>query len=184
MKILFLIGEELEDINLINEMLNILKNTEKGLLTDEEIKKLLARGYEYKDIAIFYRTNAQSRVVEEGILKANLPYKVVGSFYFYSRKEIKDLICYLRLIINPHDDISLRRVINVPKRGIGDKYINDLEQKAREKNISMFDAIDDNKGNIENLDNSVATLNSLFNVLKNKMDTKNNLLIIQNKTKI
>ena len=116
-------------------------------LVVEEIKKLLARGYEYKDIAIFYRTNAQSRVVEEGILKANLPYKVVGSFYFYSRKEIKDLICYLRLIINPHDDISLRRVINVPKRGIGDKYINDLEQKAREKNISMFDAIDDNKGN-------------------------------------
>ena len=116
-------------------------------LVVEEIKKLLARGYEYKDIAIFYRTNAQSRVVEEGILKANLPYKVVGSFYFYSRKEIKDLICYLRLIINPHDDISLRRVINVPKRGIGDKYISDLEQKAREKNISMFDAIDDNKGN-------------------------------------
>ena len=116
-------------------------------LVVEEIKKLLARGYEYKDIAIFYRTNAQSRVVEEGILKANLPYKVVGSFYFYSRKEIKDLICYLRLIINPHDDISLRRVINIPKRGIGDKYINDLEQKAREKNISMFDAIDDNKGN-------------------------------------
>ena len=80
------------------------------------------------------------------MLKANIPYKVVGSYYFYSRKEIKNLICYLRLIVNPHDDVSLRRVINVPKRGIGDKYINDLEQKAREKNISMFDAIDDAKG--------------------------------------
>ena len=115
-------------------------------LVVEEINKLYNKGYDYKDIAIFYRTNAQSRTVEEGMLKANIPYKVVGSYYFYSRKEIKNLICYLRLIVNPHDDVSLRRVINVPKRGIGDKYINDLEQKAREKNISMFDAIDDAKG--------------------------------------
>ena len=117
-------------------------------LVVEEINKLLNMGYDYKDIAIFYRTNAQSRVVEEGVLKANMPYKVVGSYYFYSRKEVKNLICYLRLIVNPHDDISLRRVINVPKRGIGDKYINDLEVKAREKNISMFDAIDDAKGKV------------------------------------
>ena len=115
-------------------------------LVAEEINKLIKEGYRYKDIAIFYRTNVQSRVVEEGILKANLPYKVVGSYYFYSRKEIKNLICYLRLIVNPHDDVSLRRVINVPKRGIGDKYVNDLETKARSLNISMFDAIDDSKG--------------------------------------
>ena len=115
-------------------------------LVVEEIKKLHNQGYDYKDIAIFYRTNAQSRTVEEGMLKANLPYKVVGSYYFYSRKEIKNLICYLRLIVNPHDDVSLRRVINVPKRGIGDKYISDLEEKSRKLNISMFDAIDDNKG--------------------------------------
>ena len=115
-------------------------------LVVEEIKKLHNQGYDYKDIAIFYRTNAQSRTVEEGMLKANLPYKVVGSYYFYSRKEIKNLICYLRLIVNPHDDVSLRRVINVPKRGIGDKYISDLEEKSLKLNISMFDAIDDNKG--------------------------------------
>ena len=115
-------------------------------LVVEEINKLHNQGYDYKDIAIFYRTNAQSRTVEEGMLKANLPYKVVGSYYFYSRKEIKNLICYLRLIVNPHDDVSLRRVINVPKRGIGEKYISDLEEKSRKLNISMFDAIDDNKG--------------------------------------
>jgi len=115
-------------------------------LVVEEINKLHNQGYDYKDVAIFYRTNAQSRTVEEGMLKANLPYKVVGSYYFYSRKEIKNLICYLRLIVNPHDDVSLRRVINVPKRGIGDKYISDLEEKSRKLNISMFDAIDDNKG--------------------------------------
>ena len=115
-------------------------------LVVEEINKLYNKGYDYKDMAIFYRTNAQSRIVEEGMLKANIPYKVVGSYYFYQRKEIKNLICYLRLIINPHDDVSLRRVINVPKRGIGDKYINDLDEKARKQNISMFDAIDDAKG--------------------------------------
>ena len=115
-------------------------------LVVEQINKLIDQGYDYKDIAIFYRTNAQSRVVEEGILKANLPYKVVGSYYFYSRKEIKNLICYLRLIVNPHDDVSLRRVINVPKRGIGDKYVSDLEIKAKNLNVSMFDAIDDSKG--------------------------------------
>lgn len=115
-------------------------------LVVEEINKLYNKGYDYKEIAIFYRTNAQSRIVEEGMLKANIPYKVVGSYYFYSRKEIKNLICYLRLIVNPYDDVSLRRVINVPKRGIGDKYINDLEEKARKLNVSMFDAIDDSKG--------------------------------------
>ncbi len=115
-------------------------------LVTDEIDRLVKLGYEYKDIAIFYRTNAQSRVVEEGILKKNYPYKVVGSYYFYSRKEIKNLICYLRLLINPHDDVSLRRVINVPKRGIGDKYIESLEKISRSKNVSLFDAIDDNKG--------------------------------------
>ena len=115
-------------------------------LVVEEINKLINQGYDYKDIAIFYRTNAQSRTVEEGILKANLPYKVVGNYYFYARKEIKNLICYLRVIANPHDDVSLRRIINVPKRGIGDKYLADLEKKSREKNISLFDAIEDAKG--------------------------------------
>lgn len=118
---------------------------EISLVTDE-IDRLINLGYEYKDIAIFYRTNAQARVVEEGILKKNLPYRVVGSYYFYSRKEIKNLICYLRLLLNPHDDVSLRRVINVPKRGLGDKYIENLEKISREKNISLFDAISDAKG--------------------------------------
>lgn len=75
-------------------------------------------------------------------LKANVPYKVVGSYYFYSRKEIKDLICYLRLILNNNDEISLRRIINVPKRGIGPSTIQKLENVAKEKNISIFEAIE------------------------------------------
>ena len=107
----------------------------------EEIKKLLNSGYHYQDIAILYRTNAQSRTLEEGMLKANYPYKVVGSYYFYKRKEIKDLLSYLRLISNHADDVSLTRVINVPKRGIGSKSIEDLERLAREQNTSMFEVL-------------------------------------------
>lgn len=108
----------------------------------DEIKKLLDDGYDYKDIAILYRTNAQSRILEEGILSKNYPYKVVGSYYFYKRKEVKDLISYLRLISNTHDDVSLSRVINVPKRGIGNKSIEELEQRAESNNTSMFEALE------------------------------------------
>lgn len=114
-------------------------------LVVEQINQLLKEGYKKKDIAVFYRTNAQARVVEEQFLKANLPYKVVGSYYFYSRKEIKDLICYLRLILNPHDEISLRRVINVPKRKIGASSISNLEQLAHNRNCSMFDCLEKGK---------------------------------------
>lgn len=110
----------------------------------EEIRHLIDNGYNKKDIAVFYRTNAQARVIEEMFLKANIPYKVVGSYYFYSRKEIKDLICYLRLVLNPHDEISLRRVINVPKRKIGASTVSAIETEAKINNISLFDAI--NKG--------------------------------------
>lgn len=111
----------------------------------DEIKKLLSEGYQKNDIAVLYRTNAQSRLVEEMFLKANIPYKVVGSYYFYSRKEIKDLLCYLRLILNNDDEISLRRVINVPKRGIGTSTIAKLEAEAKDKGISMFQAISKGK---------------------------------------
>ena len=106
-----------------------------------EINKLLNDGYSYNDFAILYRTNAQSRAVEDGILKMNWPYRVVGSYYFYKRKEIKDLLCYLRLISNHNDDVSLERVINVPKRGIGDTSINNIRALANENNTSMFEAL-------------------------------------------
>ena len=107
-------------------------------LVVDEIKKLLDEGYDYNDFAILYRTNAQSRNVEDAILKVNWPYRVVGSYYFYKRKEIKDLLCYLRLISNHQDDVSLERVINVPKRGIGDTSINNLRSLARDNNECMF----------------------------------------------
>ena len=109
------------------------------------IKELLSKGIEYKDIAVLYRTNAQSRVVEEAMLKENLPYRVVGSFYFYSRKEIKDLIAYLRLIHNEKDNVSLLRVINTPKRGIGLKTLENLTAKADENNTSIYEVITSGK---------------------------------------
>ena len=110
-----------------------------------KIKELTNRNVEYKDIAVLYRTNAQSRVLEEEMLKENMPYRVVGSFYFYSRKEIKDLIAYLRLIHNYKDNVSLLRVINTPKRGIGLKTIENLTRKADEAGISIYEAITSGK---------------------------------------
>ena len=110
-----------------------------------KIKELTKENIPYSDIAILYRTNAQSRVFEQEMLKQNIPFRIVGSFYFYSRKEIKDLLSYLRLVLNPHDDVSLLRVINSPKRGIGLKTISDLEQIANNSNVSMYDAITEGK---------------------------------------
>lgn len=114
-------------------------------LVIDEVKKLLDSGKSKKDIGILYRTNAQARLVEEQFLKANISYKVVGSYYFYQRKEIKDLLCYLKLILNNNDEISLRRVINVPKRGIGEATLKKLEEEARSNNTSMFQSISKGK---------------------------------------
>ena len=96
----------------------------------------------YGDIAIFYRTNAQSRAIEEVFTRYGVPYRVIGSLRFYDRKEIKDAMAYLRLAINPSDEVSLKRVINTPKRGIGDRTVADLERFARGASISISEAVD------------------------------------------
>ena len=118
---------------------------EECAYVSEKIKELHDNNVSYDDIAILYRTNAQSRLIEEEMLKNGIPYRIVGSFYFYNRKEIKDLLCYLRLINNHDDDVSLLRVINTPKRGIGDKTIENLTNIATEKGISLFEAIESGK---------------------------------------
>lgn len=111
-----------------------------------EIEKIVKeKNIKYENIAVLYRTNAQSRNLEEAFLQANLPYRVIGSFYFYNRKEIKDLIAYLRLIHNEKDNVSLLRVINTPKRGIGLKTIQNIIDKAEEQNISYYEAISTGK---------------------------------------
>ena len=132
------IGEKIKYYRAYNEQ-------DEAQYVIRKIKELLKKDIEYKDIAVLYRTNAQSRVIEEELLKENLPYRVVGSFYFYSRKEIKDLIAYLRLIHNSKDNVSLLRVINTPKRGIGLKTIENLTIKADTEGISIYEAIETGK---------------------------------------
>src|SRR5574344_1312142 len=111
----------------------------------DEINNLQSLGYKPSDIAILYRTNAQSRVIEDVFLAKGIPYKVFGSYYFYNRKEIKDLISYLRLIYNNQDEISLRRLINTPKRGIGDGAVALIEEKAATERLSLFEALSTKK---------------------------------------
>lgn len=96
----------------------------------------------YSEMAILYRTNAQSRVIEEALLKSNIEYSIVGGTKFYDRKEIKDILAYLRLIANPNDDISLQRIINVPKRGIGSSSFDKMANFALNYDISIFDALE------------------------------------------
>ena len=110
-----------------------------------KIKDAVSLGYSYSDFAVLYRTNAQSRTVEEAFVRANIPYNIIGSYYFYSRKEVKDLLAYLNLIYNKNDSVSLERVINTPKRGIGPKTIENIRNESIQNNISMFDAINSGK---------------------------------------
>ena len=118
---------------------------EEAATVASEIGNLLIKGAKLDEIAVLYRTNAQSRTIEEAMLRDNIPYKVVGSFYFYNRKEVKDLIAYLRLIYNSCDDVSLTRIINSPKRGIGQKSIDNLVNQASIMGISMYDALSSSK---------------------------------------
>lgn len=106
-----------------------------------EIMKHRKAGKDYSDMAILYRTNAQSRVLEETFMKSNLPYTMVGGQKFYDRKEIKDLLSYLRVVANSNDEISLQRIINVPKRRIGPSSVEKIQRYANDNNISMFDAL-------------------------------------------
>lgn len=114
---------------------------EEALFTAEEISQLVRSGsWDYKDIAVLYRTNAQSRLFEEKFLMANVPYKIVGGINFYSRKEIKDLLAYLKTLDNAVDDIAAMRIINIPKRGIGTTTIAKIGEYAVAGGISFYDA--------------------------------------------
>ena len=107
----------------------------------DEIERLRqSEGFRYGDVAVFYRTNAQSRVIEDVLMRVGAPYRVFGGVRFYQRKEIKDVLGYLRLLLNPQDVISFRRVVNMPKRGIGDATVSAVESFAREEGISVIDA--------------------------------------------
>ena len=97
--------------------------------------------YRWGDVAVFYRTNAQSRVVEDQFMRSGIPYKVIGGTRFYDRREVKDAVAYVRAVVNPIDEVSIKRVLNVPKRGIGDSSIAKLDAFARRESVSFLDAL-------------------------------------------
>jgi len=107
----------------------------------ESVKEHIVQGYSYHDFAVLYRTNAQSRLFEEKFVAMGIPYKVVGGVNFYARREIKDLLAYLKTIDNGQDDLSVRRIINVPKRGIGLTTINRIQESALEREIGFYEAL-------------------------------------------
>ena len=113
---------------------------DEGRYVLSQIQSLLRDGYHYDDFAILYRTNAQSRVMEENLLKSNIPFRLVGGQRFFERLEIKDLLAYLRLIVNPQDDLSFRRIVNSPKRGVGATSLEKLSNFASMHQFSLLEA--------------------------------------------
>ena len=117
-------------------------DSDEGDFVGMQISKIKeAENKNYNDFAILYRTNAQSRIFEESFRRKGIPYKIVGGTRFYDRKEIKDMLAYLKVIINPQDDISIKRIINVPKRGIGDATVNKVQDFAENFELNMWDAL-------------------------------------------
>ena len=113
---------------------------DEGRWIASEIEKLRAAGTSYDDMAVFYRTNAQSRILEDMFLRAGVPYKIVGGTRFFDRAEIRDVMAYLKMIVNPADEMSVKRVINTPRRGIGSTSIGKIEDLARMNACPFFQA--------------------------------------------
>ncbi len=116
---------------------------DEALAVVREVEDHVRRGGSLDDVAVFYRTNAQSRVLEDALMRVQVPYRVVGGMRFYERREVKDVLAYLQLVANPDDDVAFRRVINVPRRGIGDRSVAALEAHALAVGTSLMDAARD-----------------------------------------
>src|SRR5439155_5501970 len=106
-----------------------------------EISRLHDEGARWGDHAVFYRANAMSRVLEEQLFRTGIPYKVVGGTRFYDRREIKDALAYLRAVVNPVDEVSVKRVLNVPKRGVGDSTLGRLDAWATARQVPFIEAL-------------------------------------------
>jgi DNA helicase-2/ATP-dependent DNA helicase PcrA len=121
------------------EVVKVANQFEEGTFVADEIKRLVkAEDKNYSDFALLYRTNAQSRILEEKLVQASIPYRLLGGTRFYDRKEIKDIMSYLKALNNPADDLTIKRIINVPKRGIGDTTINRVADIAYEQDVDFF----------------------------------------------
>mgnify|MGYP002239277858 CR=1 FL=1 len=118
---------------------NAYSDVEEGEIVANKIAQLRTKkGYFYDEFAVLYRTNAQSRIFEEALRKRGVPYRIYGGLSFYQRKEIKDVIAYFRLAVNPNDEEAFKRVINYPSRGIGDTTVNKVIKAATENNVSLW----------------------------------------------
>ncbi len=146
---------------------------EESIYIAKKIRQLFNSGVPYEDMAVLYRTNAQSRGIEEALMSNSLPYKIVGGLRFYERKEIKNIIAYLKLIYNPNDNQSLRRIINVPKRGIGDTTVKKLAELADKEGLSIFEILN----NIDSQEDFSARHKALLTGFR---DTISNLISSQN----
>lgn len=138
---------------------------EAEYIVDEIRKGVSDKGYTYSDNAILYRTNAQSRMFEEKFVAANIPYKIIGGVNFYARREIKDLLSYLKTIDNGKDDLAVRRIINVPKRSIGLTTVNRVQENALERGISFYDALS-SADLIDNIGRSLSKIESFVALIE------------------
>lgn len=138
---------------------------EAEYITDEIIKKVKKENRQYKDCAVLYRTNAQSRILEERFVVEGVPYNIVGGVNFYARREIKDILSYLKTIDNGRDDLAVRRIINVPKRGIGATTVEKLQEYARDNGISLFQAMADIR-NINGMGRAVEKIESFVTMIQ------------------
>ncbi len=150
-------GEKIHTFTASNER-------EEAYYIVKKIKELTDSGSKFSDIAILYRMNAQSRVIEEAFMNNSIPYRLLSGTKFYERKEIKDVVAYLRLICNPFDDISLMRIINEPKRSIGKTTVDKIKALAISNNVSMFDILKSIE-NFEDLNKIASKLNLFTNII-------------------
>ena len=155
----------------------------------EEAEKLRSEGASFDDIAVFYRTNAQSRVLEDVFIRVGLPYRVIGGVRFYERKEVKDVLAYARLLVNPDDDVAARRIINTPRRGIGDRTIEALDWHARREGISFLAACRDvevvqglGARAVSAVTSFVGLLDGLRTALEHDLSTTDLLALIMDRT--
>lgn len=161
-----------EDKGNINVFQNMNENDEAHRVADMILINK-QNGYKLSDFAIFYRTNAQSRALEDALRREGIPYSIVGTLKFYDRAEIKDIMAYLKLIHNPNDNVSFRRVVNVPKRGIGKTSMDRLESFANEQNMSLFEALKFiDKGIVSS--SSIAGFNSFKQIIEKNFKEKFN----------
>jgi DNA helicase-2/ATP-dependent DNA helicase PcrA len=130
--------------NELGELINVVETyteQDEAQFVVSEIERLVGEGSKLRDCAVMYRTNAQSRALEEAFMRYGTPYKLVAATRFYERREVKDIIAYLRVVQNPHDNVSLQRIINIPGRGIGQQSQSQLLSWAKSKNISLYEAL-------------------------------------------